>query len=215
MLRRYRADVRRRRSSGNSSVLAAGVADFINTLGNQAVQVIRSSAMPSQKIAYFQQLLREDFDLPGISRFVLGPYWRVASEAERQDFQNLLPDYLVRSTGTRFGNYNIESFEVTGTRSEPSAALVTSQLNQAGGSSVQLNAGVGNHHVQRPKAALRGFYDTRPTFFEADVLVKESCLAAAAGDLVHDSLTAGVVQIGYHDFGAFTRERRRTGFADT
>jgi phospholipid transport system substrate-binding protein len=123
---------------GNSSALAAGVVDFINTLGNQAVQVIRSSAMPSQKIAYFQQLLREDFDLPGISRFVLGPYWRVATAAERQDFQNLLPDYLVRSTGTRFGNYNIESFEVTGTRSEPSAALVTSQLNQAGGPPVQL-----------------------------------------------------------------------------
>jgi phospholipid transport system substrate-binding protein len=122
----------------SSAIAAAEVADFITTLGNQALEVLHSSATPSQKIAYFQQLLREDFDLPGISRFVLGPYWRVASEAQRQEFQNLLPDYLVRSTGRRFGNYNAEAFQVTGTRSEPPAALVTSQLIQAGGPPIQL-----------------------------------------------------------------------------
>jgi len=53
--------------------------EFIRTLGNQALDVIRDNSLPHQKQIYFQQLFRQDFDLPGISRFVLGPYWRVAS----------------------------------------------------------------------------------------------------------------------------------------
>lgn len=59
---------------------------FINTIGSQGLEVIRSSTTLDQKAGYFHQVLRQDFDLPGLSRFVLGPYWRVASEAQRQEF---------------------------------------------------------------------------------------------------------------------------------
>lgn len=62
---------------------AAGPDDFIRNLGNQAIEVIRSSASPDQKRAYFHRALHQDFDQRSISRFVLGPYWRGASEAER------------------------------------------------------------------------------------------------------------------------------------
>jgi hypothetical protein len=59
---------------------------FINTLGSRGLEVIRSSTILAQKAAYFHQVLHQDFDLPGISRFVLGPYWRVASPAQQQEF---------------------------------------------------------------------------------------------------------------------------------
>jgi ABC-type transporter MlaC component len=39
-------------------------------------------------MSYFGELVRQDFDLAGISGFVLGPYWRVASPAQRQEFAN-------------------------------------------------------------------------------------------------------------------------------
>src|SRR5271166_855773 len=35
-------------------------------------------------------------------------------------------------------------------------------------------------------------------------------LAAGAGDLVYDTAAAGIVEVGYHDFGAFARQRRCT-----
>ena len=54
-------------------------ADFIRILGNQGLAVIRSSATLDQKATYFHQMLRQDFALTDMSRFVLGPYWRVAS----------------------------------------------------------------------------------------------------------------------------------------
>jgi phospholipid transport system substrate-binding protein len=46
--------------------------------------------------------LQQDFDLPSITRFVLGPYWRVASEPEKQEFRRLFEDYIVRVYSERF-----------------------------------------------------------------------------------------------------------------
>ena len=56
---------------------------FIQTLGNQALAVVRSNMAPTQRLQYFRELLDQDFDMPEISRFVLGPYWRVASQDEQ------------------------------------------------------------------------------------------------------------------------------------
>ena len=49
-------------------------AAFISTIGNDALAEMRSTASLDQKLAYFRQMLSEDFDLDGISRFVLGPH---------------------------------------------------------------------------------------------------------------------------------------------
>jgi phospholipid transport system substrate-binding protein len=80
---------------------AAGSDDFIRTVGNQAIEVIRSSASPDQKRAYFHRALHQDFDLRSMSRFVLGPYWRGASESERQEFKGVLEAHLTRFYGQR------------------------------------------------------------------------------------------------------------------
>lgn len=58
-------------------------AAFIQSLGNQALAVVRSDMAPTQKLQYFRELLDQDFDMPEISRFVLGPYWRMASTSEK------------------------------------------------------------------------------------------------------------------------------------
>jgi phospholipid transport system substrate-binding protein len=70
-------------------------ADFIRILGNQGLAVIRSSVTLDEKATYVHQVLRQDFDLTDISRFVLGPYWRVASGPQRREFRSLFEDYLV------------------------------------------------------------------------------------------------------------------------
>ena len=63
---------------------------FIRALGTQVVSVIRRPDIPLYtKAAYFGQMVRQDFDVTGICRFVLGPYWRVASPAERQQFSDV------------------------------------------------------------------------------------------------------------------------------
>jgi ABC-type transporter MlaC component len=107
--------------SAVSSSAAAGEspADFIRILGAQGLEVIRSDATLGQKATYFRQMLRQDFDLPDMCRFVLGPYWRVASYHQKREFRGLFEEHLLRFYGEPLAQYGGESFTVTGTRADP------------------------------------------------------------------------------------------------
>jgi phospholipid transport system substrate-binding protein len=121
------------------SAAAAGPDDFIRNLGNQAIEVIRSAAGPDQKGAYFHRVLHQDFDLRSICRFVLGPYWRGAKEAERQQFKGLLEAHLVRFYGQRLAEYNGESLRVIGSRTEPGGAIVSSEIIRPQGPPIKVD----------------------------------------------------------------------------
>jgi phospholipid transport system substrate-binding protein len=103
-------------------------AEFIDGLGNQTLAVIRDSTSLHQKQTYFQQLFSQDFDLSGISRFVLGPYWRVASEPERQEFRQLFEHHVMMTYGPRLADYGAQRLRVTGKRLDPSGLVVMSQI---------------------------------------------------------------------------------------
>jgi phospholipid transport system substrate-binding protein len=114
--------------------------DFIRILGNQGLEVIRSNMALREKAAYFRQMLRQDFDLVDLSRFVLGPYWRVASEGQRQEFCSLFEGYLVRFYGEQFAQDGGESLRVTGSRTAPAGAIVTSQMVRPQGPPIEVDS---------------------------------------------------------------------------
>jgi len=58
---------------------------FIDDLDAQLQRLVRNTS-PEQRFLGFQQLFRTDFDVPGMARFVLGPYWRLASPPQQQEF---------------------------------------------------------------------------------------------------------------------------------
>jgi phospholipid transport system substrate-binding protein len=131
---------------------------FIRTLGTQAVSVIRSPMPLFEKAAYFDQLVRQDFDLTGICRFVLGPYWRVSSPAERQQFCDGFADRLVRFYGLQLAQSGDGSFVVTGSRTDPGGVIVTSQIvrPQAPAISVDWRFGVSDGHYKIEDVAIDG-----------------------------------------------------------
>ena len=114
-------------------------ADFIRILGNQGLAVIRSGANLDQKVTYFHQMLRRDFALTEISRFVLGPYWRVASGAQRREFRSLFEDYLVHYYGQQFSQYGGEGLRVNGSRTDPTGVMVTSQIIRLQGPPIEVD----------------------------------------------------------------------------
>jgi phospholipid transport system substrate-binding protein len=110
---------------------------FIRTLGTQALSVI---AMPlPNKAYYFDQMVRQDFDLTGISRFVLGPYWRLASPAERQEFCEDFADRLVRIYGRQLAQSGDGDFVVTGSRTAPDGVIVTSRISPRQGAPIAVD----------------------------------------------------------------------------
>jgi phospholipid transport system substrate-binding protein len=112
---------------------------FIGTLGNQAIQVLGPSVSPAQRQARFRELFRDDFDIPGIGRFVLGRYWRTASPQEQQDFLSLFQEYLVRAYSTRLGEYGGEPFRVTGARPNGNETVVSSEIIRANGNRIAVD----------------------------------------------------------------------------
>jgi phospholipid transport system substrate-binding protein len=68
-------------------------AAFINNLGNQFQIVARNPAV-EQRLTGFHQLFREDFDVPGLGRFVLGRFARILNPSEQQEFLGLFETYV-------------------------------------------------------------------------------------------------------------------------
>ena len=109
---------------------------FIGTLGREAIQVMGPSIPAAQRLVRFRELFRDDFDLPGISQFVLGPYWRAATPEQRQQFLGLFQEHIVRAYTTLLGQYGGEPFNVTGARANGEETIVTSEVIRQNGSRI-------------------------------------------------------------------------------
>lgn len=109
-------------------------AGFITILGEETLQVLNQKSLaPQQREQKFREIFNQAFDLRRISTFVLGPYWRRATETQRQQFLKLFEDYIVQAYSARFGEYSGETFKITGERPEGAdATLVTSQILRPG-----------------------------------------------------------------------------------
>jgi phospholipid transport system substrate-binding protein len=112
---------------------AADPAAMISNLGSRALEVLGKGATPTQRTERFRALLREDFDVPGIARFVLGRYWNTATEEQRAEYVRLFEDYIAMAYATRLAEYTGETFKVTGSRADGEGAIVSSQIIRPGG----------------------------------------------------------------------------------
>jgi phospholipid transport system substrate-binding protein len=126
-------------ASAQAHSVDTGSTEFISSLGNQALEVIRSDTALAQKLMFFHQLLDRDFDMRAISRFVLGPYWRTATPSERDQFAGLLADDLVRFYDRRFAEYHGETLQVSGSRPNPAGVIVTSRIIRPSGPPIDVN----------------------------------------------------------------------------
>lgn len=98
-------------------------AEFINTLANRATTTISDSELSiEERRDKFRELFREGFAVSGIARFVLGRYWRKASDAERDEYLKLFEDVIVSTWADRFSQYSGQKFEVSGAHPAPSVS---------------------------------------------------------------------------------------------
>jgi phospholipid transport system substrate-binding protein len=107
---------------------AADPAAVIANLGNRALEVLGKNATPAQRAARFHELFREDFDVPGIARFVLGRYWKTATPEQQEEFVKLFQDYIALVYSSQLAAYSGETLKVTGSRPEPEGAVVASEI---------------------------------------------------------------------------------------
>ncbi len=117
---------------------AAGSGDpavFVREFSAQAIGVLADHGLSgAHRQQAFRELLTAGFDVRAISRFVLGRYWRKATEAERAEFTGLFEDLIVATYSKKFSDYSGQTLRVEAIReeSERTAAVTSRILGQTG-----------------------------------------------------------------------------------
>lgn len=112
-------------------------ASFLSNLQETAAAELGdTSASDQQKEQRFRKLFNESFDVPAIGRFVVGRYWRGASEADRAAFLDVFEDVMVQRFLPLLTENSDERFQigtVTPDSRNPDMAIIASQIPRAEG----------------------------------------------------------------------------------
>ena len=116
---------------------------FIEDVGGQAVAVLRDKANSTfeEREAAFRAIMVKGFDVPLVSRFVLGRHWKTATEEQRKAYMNIFLDFIVRVYASRFDSYGGEEFVVRSVIDDESGDKIvrTQVLRPSGGQPVHVD----------------------------------------------------------------------------
>lgn len=89
---------------------------FIKNVTSQGIeQLVNADISQSERNARFTKLFNQDLDLDFIGKFVLGRYWRTASEAQRKEFIDVYRKLNIQTWSERFNEFKGKHFEFVGT----------------------------------------------------------------------------------------------------
>jgi len=92
---------------------ARDAGSFVAQLAQDAIDKLGTPDLgQEQRIERVRALFAEGFDIPLIARFVLGRYWRQATEAERAEYLRLFDELVVQTYARRFNEFNTARLRV-------------------------------------------------------------------------------------------------------
>ncbi|MEE3625488.1 ABC transporter substrate-binding protein [Nitrospirillum sp. BR 11752] len=120
---------------------AGAAVKFVQGLGDRAIGVLSKPGASKAEIqSTFTQLLEQNFDLQTIGRFVLGRYWNIANDAQRQEYMKLFQTMIVSVYAERFSQYAGETFKVGNAQPDGEKdAIVNSQVIRSNGPAVNVD----------------------------------------------------------------------------
>ena len=99
-----------------ADVNAAKAEEFVkNTTQEGLVEIINSKASQAERNARFEKLFNSALDLKFIGRFVLGRYWKTASNEQRDRFIDVYRKLNVQTWSKRFDEFKGKEFIFKGT----------------------------------------------------------------------------------------------------
>lgn len=118
---------------------------FIGKMTSHAIDFLANPELSfEQRKVQFRTLLRRDFDLRTIGRFVLGRYWNQATPAQQKEYLKLFEERVVNIYSNRFKEYDGQKIEVRGSRPEGDDTLVTTFIVSDSSKPIQIDWRVRN-----------------------------------------------------------------------
>lgn len=128
--------------TGQTAGLEDAARKFIESLADKAIQALAKQEVPRrERIKRFRVLFNENFAVADIGQWILGRYWRKATENQRGEYLALFEDLMVVSYVDRFTAYAGEKLTITKTLpAGDGAAIVFSEIiRPAGGPPVRVD----------------------------------------------------------------------------
>ena len=108
--------------TANADINAAEAENFVkNTTQEGLVGIINAKASQAERDARFEKLFNSALDLKFIGRFVLGRYWKTASDEQRDRFIDVYRKLNVKTWSKRFDEFKGKEFIFKGTSPSSSA----------------------------------------------------------------------------------------------
>lgn len=110
----------------------------INTLTDESIG-------QQEKESRFGKLFDDNFDIPSISRFVLGKYWKSATTTQKKEFIVTFRNYVVKTYSSRFNEYTGEKLTLINSENEsnPKLFIVHTALNREDAPPIKVDWRVG------------------------------------------------------------------------
>lgn len=98
---------------------------LIESLADKAIAALTVKEVPrAERVKRFRALLHKHFAVKTIGRWVMGRYWRKATDAERTEFMKLFENLLVSIYVDRFADYAGVTLTVTKTATKGDADII-------------------------------------------------------------------------------------------
>ena len=86
---------------------------FVQGLADRAIATAMADLPDHQVRDEIRDLLNEGLAVKGIARYVLGRYWRHASDEEQAEYIQLFEEVAINASANRLADYSGQSFEIT------------------------------------------------------------------------------------------------------
>ena len=130
---------------------------FVRSIGDDVIAILgdKANSTLAEREAAFREVMERGFDIPTVTRFVLGRHWKSATNEQRAEFSAIFLDFIARVYASRFDSYSYggERFTVRSAIADESGdTIVRARVARPSGADpVELDFRVrskdGNHRV--------------------------------------------------------------------
>ena len=101
---------------------------FVQGVGDDVVAILgnKDNSTFAEREAAFRDVMVRGFDVPLVTRFVMGKHWRLATDEQRAEFSAIFLDFLARVYASRFDSYSYggEQFTVRSAIADESGDVI-------------------------------------------------------------------------------------------
>jgi len=109
----------------------------IDGMAQRAISVLKDGDKAARE-QQFRAIFRDSFDIARIGQFVLGIYWRRASEEQKAEYLKLFESFVVKTYAERLSEYSGEKLQVDSARPNGEKTVVDSQIVRPNGQPIRI-----------------------------------------------------------------------------